>query len=89
MTRYGLDYETAARKALRAVRDRRLRVTLMDAIEALMDNPRPPGCLMLAGHRDLWRIRVGDWRVIYRIEDQRLVVIVVGSGGRVQVYRGV
>ncbi len=89
MTRYGLEYDSAARKSLRAVRDRRVRVALLDAIEALMDNPRPPGCLMLAGHRDLWRIRVQDWRVIYRIEDQRLVVIVVEIGGRGQVYRGV
>lgn len=89
MTRYGLEYETAARKALRAIRNRRMRVALLDAIEALMDDPRPLGCLMLAGHRDLWRIRVGDWRVIYRIEDQWLVVIVVGTGGRGQVYRAV
>jgi mRNA interferase RelE/StbE len=89
MTRFGLEYDTAARKALRAIRDRRMRVTLLDAIEALMDDPRPLGCLMLAGHRDLWWIRVGDWRVIYRIEDGRLVVIVVGIGGRGQVYRGV
>lgn len=49
---------------------------IADAIPALADNPRPSGCRKL---RDLdgWRIRVGDWRVIYHINDQESVVTVV------------
>ncbi len=53
----------------------------------LADNPRPPGSLKLAG-RDFWRIRVGDYRVIYAIDDNEEVVRVVRTGHRRDVYRG-
>ena len=88
MTRYRLDYEPKARKQLRAIKDVRLRGALVAALAGLMDDPRPPGCLKMAGYRDQWRIRVGDWRVIYRIDDGILVVLVVTLGPRGGVYRG-
>jgi mRNA interferase RelE/StbE len=86
VTRYRLDYEPKARKQLRAIRDRRLLVALEREIAALADDPRPPGCLKLVGHKDYWRVRVGDWRIVYRIEDGRLVVIVVRVAPRSGVY---
>lgn len=86
MTRYRLDYEPKARKQLRAIRDRRILVALEREIVALADDPRPPGCLKLVGHKDHWRVRVGDWRIVYRIEDGRLVVIVVRVAPRSGVY---
>jgi mRNA interferase RelE/StbE len=46
------------------------------ALLALADNPRPPGCRKLHGLEG-WRIRVGDWRIIYHIDDQQLLVTVV------------
>ena len=49
--------------------------------EALMDDPRPPGSRKLTG-LDLYRVRVGDYRIIYRIEDQVLLVTVVRVGHR-------
>jgi mRNA interferase RelE/StbE len=55
------------------------------AITALGDNPRPPGSKKLTGV-DSWRIRVGDWRVIYQIQDDRLTVLVVRIGYRRDVY---
>lgn len=58
-----------------------------DAIRALGQNPRPPGCLKLTG-RDGWRIRVGDYRVIYEIDDKRGIVTVLHIGHRRDVYRG-
>ena len=88
MTRYRLDYEPKARKQLRAIKDVRLRGALEAALAGLMDDPRPPGCLKMAGYRDQWRIRVGDWRVIYRIDDGKLVVLVVTLGPWGGVYRG-
>ncbi|MFI5380419.1 MAG: type II toxin-antitoxin system RelE/ParE family toxin [Tepidisphaerales bacterium] len=57
------------------------------AILALADEPRPHGCVKLAGTSNGWRIRVGDWRVLYTIEDERLVVLVVDVGHRREVYR--
>ena len=57
-----------------------------DAIAALSDDPRPPGCKKLAG-REGWRIRVGTYRVLYEIEDVILVVTVLDLGHRREVYR--
>jgi mRNA interferase RelE/StbE len=58
------------------------------AILALADNPRPSGCVRLSGQSHLWRIRVGDYRVLYEIQDQQLVVLVVSVAHRREVYRG-
>lgn len=49
----------------------------MAAIHALADDARPAGCKKLVGSRDLWRIRVGDYRIIYRIDDRGLAIEVV------------
>lgn len=58
------------------------------ALLALADNPRPPGCKKLQGREETYRIRVGDYRVIYRVEDDRLIVLVIEIGHRRDVYRG-
>jgi len=55
-------------------------------MEALRDDPRPPGCVKLSG-LDFYRVRQGDYRIIYEIEDQRLIVIVVKVGHRRGIYR--
>jgi mRNA interferase RelE/StbE len=61
---------------------RRIAVALRD----LANNPRPPGCQKLSG-RDAWRIRVGDYRVLYEIDDPARTVLVVHIGHRRDVYR--
>ena len=86
MKRYTVTIDRPAQKQLRAVRDLRLRGALEREILALADDPRPPGCLKLVGQKDHWRVRVGDWRIVYRIEDGRLVVIVVRVAPRSGVY---
>ncbi|MDQ7858548.1 MAG: type II toxin-antitoxin system RelE/ParE family toxin [Armatimonadota bacterium] len=49
---------------------------IISRVEALATDPRPPGCVKLQGAADLWRVRVGEYRVIYAIDDdQRLVDI--------------
>ena len=63
------------------------RARLKPAIDALADNPRPPGAKKLVGAEGLWRIRVGDYRIIYAIEYDRLLVLVVEVGHRREVYR--
>jgi len=56
------------------------------AIEALAANPRPPGCVKLTGIEG-WRIREGDYRVLYEIDDPQHTVTVVHVGNRRDVYR--
>jgi mRNA interferase RelE/StbE len=53
----------------------------------LEQNPRPPGCKQLAGDSGFYRIRVGDYRVIYSIEDDVLLVLVLKVGPRRDIYR--
>jgi mRNA interferase RelE/StbE len=52
----------------------------------LGDNPRPPAATSLAGHPSYLRVRVGDWRVVYKIDRGRLVVLVLTIGHRGSVY---
>lgn len=53
---------------------------------ALADNPRLPGCKKLKGYRDQWRIRVGDWRVVYLIDDAATLVTITLVAHRREVY---
>ena len=57
-------------------------------IQALADNPRPEGVKKLKGSGDLYRIRSGVFRIIYQIEDIRLIVLIVKVGDRKDIYRG-
>ena len=57
------------------------------AILALAQNPRPPGCVKLSAKESLWRIRVGDYRIVYQIQDDVLLVLVVNVGHRREIYR--
>ena len=60
---------------------------LRDAIYKLGESPRPPTSIMMSGPEKTWRIRFGDYRVIYEIHDDHLVVLVVRIGHRGEVYR--
>jgi mRNA interferase RelE/StbE len=57
------------------------------ALLALAGNPRPPGCVKLSGGEDIWRLRVRQYRVIYQILDDQLIVTVVKIADRTDVYR--
>jgi mRNA interferase RelE/StbE len=59
----------------------------LKAIVALAENPRPPGCVKLVGGRSDWRIRIGDHRVIYEVDDTKNVVTVFSVAHRGEVYR--
>jgi mRNA interferase RelE/StbE len=63
-----------------------LRRRIMQAIGKLVSNPRPSGCKKLKG-MEAWRIRVGDYRVIYEIHDDVLIVLVVRVAHRRDVYK--
>ncbi len=75
-----------ARRDLRRL-SRDVAVRASAAIDALTGNPRPPGCLLLRDHRPpTWRIRVGDWRVLYEIDDEAGVVTITGVRHRGKAY---
>ncbi|HOC57210.1 MAG TPA: type II toxin-antitoxin system RelE/ParE family toxin [Verrucomicrobiota bacterium] len=76
-----------AQRFLRKLRDRSLTARLVAAMRALASQPRPPGCDKLAGPENLYRIRVGDFRIVYQIRDEVLLVLVVKIGHRREVYR--
>jgi mRNA interferase RelE/StbE len=84
--RYDVLIEPVARRALGKL-PRDVQARLMARIEALSINPRPSGVVKLSGH-EAYRIRVGDYRVIYAMVDDRLLVLVVDVGNRRDVYRG-
>jgi len=75
----------SARKELEALPDNVL-ARVIRKLEALGHTPRPPGCKKLKGYKDQWRVRVGDWRVVYIIDDAAKVVSVTRIAHRSQVY---
>ncbi|MGH7231304.1 MAG: type II toxin-antitoxin system RelE family toxin [Nitrospiraceae bacterium] len=60
---------------------------IVKRLRTLRANPRPQGVKKLAGEDDLYRIREGDYRIIYTIRDKELIVLIVKIGGRKEVYR--
>jgi mRNA interferase RelE/StbE len=60
---------------------------IRQAIRALKNDPRPQGYKKIVGYENLYRIRVGDWRIIYAIEDDQLIILVLEIGPRGGVYR--
>lgn len=60
---------------------------IVKAIDALQFEPRPPGARTLIGYPDLWRIRIGDYRVIYAIKDAEFLVLALRVAHRGRVYR--
>ncbi len=82
---YRLEIERAARRAL-AQLPQRAYDRVAAAIDALSHTPRPSGCVKLTG-TDLWRIRCGDYWVMYAIDDGVRIVTVVDVGHRRDVYR--
>jgi mRNA interferase RelE/StbE len=66
--------------------DRSVQVRVARRIDRLADDPRDHA-VKLRGAEDVWRVRVGDYRVLYRIEADRLVVLIIRIGHRRDVYR--
>jgi mRNA interferase RelE/StbE len=58
-------------------------------IDSLARDPRPPGCRKLSGSESLYRIRSGHYRIVYRIEQDRLMILIVRVGHRSDVYRNI
>jgi len=84
---YRIEFAPRADKAFRRL-PREAQVRIRTKIDGLASNPRPPGSVKMSGPEGFHRIRVGDYRVIYCIEDDILLVLVVKLGHRRDIYRG-
>ena len=84
-SRYALAFRPGGLRALRKL-DRQTAERIKTVTEALQDDPRPPGAKMLTGSHGLLRIRVGDYRIVYAIDDQLRVVRVAAVGHRRDIY---
>ena len=83
---YTVCLDPDAEHFLDKLRDRNLYRRLRAAVDSLALNPRPPGCKKLRGRLG-YRVRVGDYRIIYRVLDDRLIITVIAIGDRKDIYR--
>lgn len=86
MGQYRVLIKPSAVKDIEAVPRKKDRQRIVRRIERLGDEPRPVGCQKLSGH-DRYRIRQGQYRIVYGVEDDKLIVYVVKVGHRKDVYR--
>ena len=87
MARYRVVIKPSATKEITAVGQKKVRQRIVLRIQSLGENPRPFGYEKLSGHLDQYRLREGNYRILYSIDDERLVVDVVKVGHRKDVYR--
>jgi mRNA interferase RelE/StbE len=83
---YKLRIKKSAAKELEAIPRKADRQRIVNRIESLAKNPRPPGCKKLSG-LERYRVRQGSYRIVYAIEDNELIVYVVKIGDRKSVYK--
>ena len=85
MDSYAVDVKPSARKELESLPGTVLS-RVMRKLESLAQDPRPTGCKKLKGYKDLWRVRIGDWRVVYIIDDGAKAVSITRIAHRSKVY---
>jgi mRNA interferase RelE/StbE len=86
MTEYRLELSSTAERQLRKLQPAD-RESLLPVITGLATDPRPRGSRKLQGYEDVFRIRKGTFRIIYSIEDDRLLVLILKIGHRRDIYR--
>lgn len=83
---YRIAISSAAARQLRKL-DAQARRRIQAAIDLLSENPRPAGAKKLVGGGGEWRVRTGNYRIIYELNDDALLVLVLTVGHRRQIYR--
>ncbi len=83
---YTIEIAPAAERAIRKL-SAEVKKRIIKALLKLGGEPRPPGVKKLSDVEDLYRVRAGDYRIVYQIRDNELVVLVVGVAHRKEVYR--
>lgn len=87
---YSVRFTKRAERGLRVIRqgDPRSYRRVVDAVRGLADDPRPAGAVKLATvDPPAWRVRVGDYRIVYEIDDSQVLIVIVNVAPRGEVYR--
>jgi mRNA interferase RelE/StbE len=84
--RYELQFAPKAIRSLRKL-DRAVVRRIRETAEALRGDPRPSGAVMLTGMHGVLRVRIGDYRILYMVDDAQLVILVVDAGHRRDIYQ--
>lgn len=84
--RYTIEIASSALKSIGAL-PRNMQVRIRRAIDALAENPFPPKVKKMEGEDGMYRIRIGDYRVIYEVHGHLLVILILRVGHRKDVYR--
>jgi mRNA interferase RelE/StbE len=83
---YRVELTPRAQRDFKAL-DGSVRVRIKQRIEALAENPYPQGIRKIEGEDELYRLRVGDYRILYQVQGKVLLVLIVGIGHRRDIYR--
>jgi mRNA interferase RelE/StbE len=83
---YRVEFKPSAARALRIL-PRDVQPRIADKIDSLAGNPFPSGFKKLHGEENIYRVRVGDYRIIYEVQSAMLVILVLKIGHRREVYR--
>ena len=83
---YSIELAKSIAKTLERIPAKQQRA-IVEAIDGLKHNPRPSGTKKLKGEDGVYRIRVGEYRILYEIEDKRLIIFILKVGGRKDIYR--
>lgn len=86
MASYQIEWRKSTKRDLKAIPLQQVE-RIVSAVTALANNPRPSGCTKLSGSDCAYRIRIGDYRVIYEIFDNKLLIEIVKAAHRKNVYR--
>ena len=85
---YTITIKARAVKALKKI-PRQAALKLDGLIQSLAENPRPAGCKKLEGYANVYRLRYANYRIVYTVEDKRLIVDVVNIGDRKEIYKNI
>lgn len=84
-TSYRLVLHREAAREIRAV-PKRIRSRIREFIDSLAADPRPPGVVPLKGRKNVFRYRIGDYRILYEVHATEIVIFVIGVAHRREVY---
>ena len=86
MANYRIEVSATAEKQIRKL-GKKDQIAVLRGIRQLSTEPRPPNSRKMSGYDDVYRIRVGQYRVLYSVENKKLVIIILKVGRRRDVYR--
>jgi len=86
MNNYDIIFTRSARKEIESLDNKTIQ-KILPKIESLAKKPQPVNCLKLQGEKNLWRIRIGDYRVIYSIYDNKRIVDIIAIRHRNEAYK--